>query len=148
MKVDGPKGLSGPKSAKDAKKAGKSGGSGFASALSGAGGEEDSAVDGSGALAGGVAGLSSLDALLALQSVDSATDKPDDGKAKQWAGSVLEELEELRLALLAGIIPQDRLRSLADRLEERGRTARDPRLKEILGEVELRARVELAKYGG
>lgn len=147
MKVDGPKGLTGPKAAKDVKKAGRSGGTGFASALSGAGGNEDDQADCVSSLAGGVAGLSGLDALLALQSVDTATDKPDDGKARQWAGSILDELDELRMALLAGIIPRERLRQLADRLEERGRNAQDPRLKEVLADVELRARVELAKYG-
>ncbi len=58
---------------------------------------------------------------------------------------MLDRLEEIRVGLLTGSIPRDQLEAL-DRLvrEQRGQVA-DPRLGEILDEIELRARVELAK---
>lgn len=58
---------------------------------------------------------------------------------------MLDQLEEIRVGLLTGAIPRDRLEAL-DRLvqENRGQVV-DPRLGEILDEIELRARVELAK---
>src|SRR5258708_9216790 len=67
------------------------------------------------------------------------------GRARQRGEDILARLEELRLGLLEGRIPRERLDGLV-RLcaDQRGKVA-DPRLNEILDEIDLRARVELAK---
>ena len=76
--------------------------------------------------------------------VRDATDRSG-GRSKKRAEDILDKLDELRVGLLMGSISRDRLESL-DRLvqEHRGQVS-DPRLSEILDEIELRARVELAK---
>ena len=147
MKVDGPGGPRGPQAPKDPKRTGKTGGPGFASALSGAGasGEESEPV--TAAPPGALGGLTGIEALLALQAVPDSTAEGDDARAKSWAGDLLDTLDELRLAILVGAIPQERLHAIAETLSARAATARDPKLRELLGEIELRARVELAKYG-
>ena len=147
MKVDGPGGPRGPQAPKDPKRTAKAGGPGFASALSGAGGSADDTDPVTAAPGGALGGLAGIDAILALQAVPDSTAEGDDARAKSWAGDLLDTLDELRLAILAGAIPRDRLRAIADTLSNRGAAARDPKLKELLGEIELRARVELAKYG-
>jgi len=46
-----------------------------------------------------------------------------------------------------GGIPRDRLKQLLELVEQRRNTFRDPRLVELLDDIELRAKVELAKLG-
>jgi hypothetical protein len=76
--------------------------------------------------------------------VRDATDRSG-GRSKRRAEDILDRLEELRLGLLAGTIPRDRLESLEQIVREHRDQVADPRLGEILDEIELRARVELAK---
>lgn len=82
-----------------------------------------------------------LDPLFATR---DATDRSG-GRAKQRASDILDRLEELRIGLLAGAIPRDRLQALDQLVQQHREQAMDPRLTEILDEIELRARVELAK---
>jgi len=58
---------------------------------------------------------------------------------------LLDRLDDLRLALLAGTISPSRLKALADALSAGKSRSNDPRLDAIIGEIELRAAVELAK---
>jgi hypothetical protein len=93
----------------------------------------------------GAAGLGSVDALLALQEVpDSLT---PDGKARRRAEALLDELDQLRLDLLTGALPQARLERLATLAAVQRERIDDPRLAQVIEEVELRAAVELAKLG-
>ena len=100
-----------------------------------------------GSTAGGVSAnspLGTVDALLALQEVDD----PVSGRqrAAQRADDILDRLDELRHGLLDGTIPQESLAQLAQLARQRRETVSDPRLHEILDEIELRAKVEIAKY--
>ncbi|MBI3451675.1 MAG: flagellar assembly protein FliX [Rhodospirillales bacterium] len=88
--------------------------------------------------------LSAVDALLALQEVDDATAGP--AKTKQRGDDILDRLDDLRHGLLNGFISRQSLTALATMVRARRERATDPRLQEILGEIELRAEVELAKY--
>jgi hypothetical protein len=54
-------------------------------------------------------------------------------------------LEELRIGLLLGHIPRDRLADLSRMVRDRREDAEDPQLAALLDEIELRAEVELAK---
>ena len=94
----------------------------------------------------GAAPAQAVDALLAIQEVDDATTGQGNARARQWATDVLDRLEGIRLGLLAGGIPVSELRHVADLVSQQRGTTVDPGLQSILDEVELRARVELAKY--
>ncbi len=88
--------------------------------------------------------MASIDALLALQEV------PVDGGGRRLrpgerGNAVLDQLDHLRIGLLMGFIPRERLAELSRLAQGLRSQATDPRLAEILGEIELRARVELAK---
>ena len=83
--------------------------------------------------------------LLALQEVpDHAQGRK---KAIRRANDMLDLLEEIRLDLLAGLVPGDRLSSLLDLVKTQRNQVHDPRLAHVLDEIELRAKVELAKAG-
>ena len=56
-----------------------------------------------------------------------------------------EKLEEIRDGLLMGYISRDRLIEISRLVKDNRYQSEDPRLQEILGEIELRVEVELAK---
>ncbi len=86
-----------------------------------------------------------VDALLAVQEAGDATEGGGNARGRAWGVDVLDRLEEIRLGILTGSIPYDRLQALARMVGEQRERADDPRLAAILDDIELRARVELAK---
>ncbi len=93
--------------------------------------------------AAGAAPATTIEALLSVQEVPDAT-----GPAKRAARrgeDLLDRLEELQQALLAGALPRERLVGLAQIVRARREHVADPRLATVLDEIELRCRVELAK---
>ena len=106
-------------------------------------------LDGSAAAPSAVTGsgpVQPVDALLAVQEVEDSTSQDANGRARRWGEDMLDNLERVRLDLLNGALSQEKPRSLSVLVTERKKTATDPRLAELLAEIELRARVELAKY--
>ena len=107
-------------------------------------------LDGSAAAPSAVTGSGPVqpvdDALLAVQEVEDSTSQDANGRARRWGEDMLDNLERVRLDLLNGALSQEKPRSLSVLVTERKKTATDPRLAELLAEIELRARVELAKY--
>lgn len=85
-----------------------------------------------------------IEALLALQSVDDAMQSRR--KALKRGTSILDVLDEMKSDLLAGRISEGRLNRLMA-LVQQARQASVPGLDAVLEEIELRARVELAKAG-
>ncbi len=81
--------------------------------------------------------------LIALQEVEDAT--VGRRKARERADDILDRLDELRLGILSGSYPRDRLEQLVRILQARRATVDDPRLEAILDEIDLRAQVEIAK---
>jgi hypothetical protein len=81
--------------------------------------------------------------LFSLQEVEDALT----GRRRALARGdrLLDALDGLRLALLAGAMPRSQLAALAQLAQEHAGLVDDPRLAAILGEIELRAAVELAK---
>lgn len=147
MKIDGPGSAGKIGAAKKTAKAGGAKGAGFANALNGA---SEETVEESGGVAGGAA-LGSIDALLALQGVDSVdTVDPDEkrrnGAAKARGEDLLDRLEDIRIGLLTGRIPQDRLQQLKEAVRRTGESAADPGLRLLINEIEIRVEVELAKH--
>jgi hypothetical protein len=88
--------------------------------------------------------VAGVDALLAAQ--ESGEEGRRGGKARLRAEAVLDRLDALRLALLQGNLPVPLLEEIAALARARREDA-DPQLSEIIKEIELRARVELAKLG-
>lgn len=115
----------------------------------GSGFAPDGAEEGRGlAGLGATASLAAVDALLALQetgALGDATTAPRRAVAR--GEQMLDILDDIKLALLSGQIPQAKLNRLLGVIEGRQATVRDPELADILGHIELRARVELAKFG-
>ncbi|MDD9916711.1 MAG: flagellar assembly protein FliX [Rhodospirillaceae bacterium] len=87
-----------------------------------------------------------VDAVLAIQTVGDATSGGANARARQWGFDTLDELERIRTDLLLGGIPKDRLINLAQMVSARRQRADDPSLNELLDDIELRVRVEIAKY--
>jgi hypothetical protein len=87
--------------------------------------------------------MSSVDGLFLLQELPDAL--AERRRAVKRAGSLLDRLDELRLALLTGNLPMSQIAELQRVVASTRGTLDDPRLLEVLDEIELRARVELAK---
>jgi hypothetical protein len=86
----------------------------------------------------------SLDALLALQAVEDPLLKKK--KLVRRGTQLLDTLEDMKTDLLSGRVSESRLNQLMAVLGQ-VREKADPRLDALLDDIELRARVELAKRG-
>ncbi len=143
MKITGPGQIQSSSLKKTSKKGGADGDA-FTRNLGGSEAAESSQAVGS------AAPLATVDALLSLQEVPDASDGRSKGLAR--ANEMLDLLEEVRKGILLGAISGPKLRVLADlarnqRLNNDDSLQSDPKLKEILSEIELRSEVELAKLG-
>lgn len=90
----------------------------------------------------GVAPLTAMNSVLAVQSVDEGGGRR---RAIRHGFRLLDHLDDIRLALLNGAMPRDRLENIIQALKTERGTVADPKLVSILDEIELRAAVELAK---
>jgi len=133
MKVTGP---SGPSSSQGARPARASGGFSVPSTSA-------AATTGATAAAGGVSGVGGVSALMARQGVGAATERRR--RAIRRGGGLLDRLDELKLALLAGEAGEGALDRLSRTLREECPVDADPALNSLLAQIDLRAAVELAK---
>ncbi len=83
--------------------------------------------------------------VLAVQEVPDSTDGRSRGRAMRYGEDVLDRLDQIRDGLLVGAISKNELAELARTLRAGRQRSDDPRLNEIIDEVELRAEVEIAK---
>jgi len=90
------------------------------------------------------ANATGIDAILALQGVDDAL--ASRRKAIRRGRSMLDILDEVKADLLAGQVGESRLNSLLA-LVQQAKERVDPQLDALVEDIELRARVELAKLG-
>lgn len=86
-----------------------------------------------------------IDGILALQEVDQ--DGRGGRQARERGDAILDRLDEIRHGLLAGRVNAATLARLLSQVRQQRETFTDPKLTEILEEIELRAAVELAKLG-
>ena len=93
----------------------------------------------------GPAAKGAVDALLSVQEGPDPTSERARGLARAHAEDLLDRLEGVRLGILAGTFPKEKLVELAQRLRAHRQRSDDPRLNEIIDEIELRAEVEIAK---
>jgi len=87
--------------------------------------------------------LAAVETILTLQGFDDG----GDGQSKGFAHgqNLLDMLDQLRDGLLAGTIPRATLSRLATAVSRKQDAFVDPKLQGVLDEIDLRARVELAK---
>jgi hypothetical protein len=87
--------------------------------------------------------IAALDSILALQDMGDATDGRSKGLTH--GEQLLDILDAVRDGMLAGGIPRTTLNKLAVAVTRRHDVFADPKLQDVLDQIELRAHVELAK---
>jgi hypothetical protein len=88
--------------------------------------------------------MQAVDMILALQGIDDALDGKK--KAINHGFDLLDQLEAIKIDILAGKISGDKLLRIVHTLGKREASG-DGALDAIIQEIELRAKVELAKFG-
>ena len=88
--------------------------------------------------------VTNLDALLSLQAVDDPVNSKK--KSAERGFDLLDRLDEMRLGMLSGKLSPVQVTRLAQKVKNLGRTG-DEKLDSILSDIDMRARVELAKIG-
>ncbi len=91
----------------------------------------------------GPSGVSSVDALLALQEAGGPLERRR--RAVRRAGKLLDHLDSVKLAILESGPTDGALDQLAAAIREARDETSDPGLDSVLNEIETRAAVELAK---
>ncbi len=86
-----------------------------------------------------------LDTLIAVQAREDETDRRK--RHAKRGREMIDGLDRLKAALLSGRVPLGELERLKAMLSERREASGDPRLDEIIDQIELRVAVELAKLG-
>jgi hypothetical protein len=97
------------------------------------------------AAAGSLRAVSTLDALIALQGVEDPRERKKRGVVR--GRKALDVLDTLKLAVLDGSVDGSTLARLKVAAEGLTEETGDPGLDSVLGEIELRVAVELAKAG-
>jgi Class II flagellar assembly regulator len=95
--------------------------------------------------AGSLRAISTLDALIALQGVEDPTERKKRAAAK--GRRALDVLDTLKLSLLDGSVDGSTLARLKVASEGLTEQSGDAGLDSVLGEIDLRVAVELAKAG-
>lgn len=117
-------------------RSGRASGTGFAGELG---------ADGAVRSAGPTTDVNAVNALLSVQELEDAG--AERRRAVARADDILDQLDELRHGLLIGAFPAGKLKRLLVLVRRQEQRIADPRLREVLAEIELRAAVELAKLG-
>lgn len=89
--------------------------------------------------------LGAVESILAAQEVPNTLAGRSRSVLVQYGDQLLDYLDEIKLAILYGAIPKDKLTNLAQILREKRKVCDDPRLNNIIDEIELRVEVEVAK---
>lgn len=95
--------------------------------------------------AGSLRAISTVDALIALQGVEDPTERKKRAVVK--GRNALDVLDKLKLSLLDGSVDGSTLSRLKVAAEGLTEESGDAGLDQVLGEIDLRVAVELAKAG-
>lgn len=111
----------------------------FVEALRGASGTESAEA------AQTTGGVGPVNGIFAVEQTQDATDHRSRGLMMEYGNDLIDQLDRIRMGLVAGAISKDRLQDIAKRLRERKITSDDPQLNDLIQDVELRVEVEIAK---
>lgn len=89
--------------------------------------------------------VASIDAVMALQTVDDPAGRK--ARSMQRGVRILDDLDDLKIAILEGRVPLDRLERIIAKLAAEREASGDDGLDDVLDGIDLRAQVELAKLG-
>jgi hypothetical protein len=89
--------------------------------------------------------VGNVDALFSVQEAPDAIDPRSRKQAITYGEDLLRRLDELKLGVLNGSMPKEKLTDLAQYLRQKRQSSDDLLLNEIISEIELRAEVEIAK---
>jgi len=94
----------------------------------------------------GPATVGSVDTIVALQAVEYPSDRRR--KVVKTGDRILHLLDKLKIGLLSGQLSVTDLDALKTTIERQQSLESDPELNDVLKQIDLRARVELAKLKG
>jgi hypothetical protein len=89
--------------------------------------------------------ISNVESLLALQGIEDPTERKK--RAVKKGRNALDVLDALKISVLDGTVDQSTLSRLKVAADGLNQGSGDPQLDGVLGEIELRVQVELAKAG-
>lgn len=138
-RIDGLGGVSKPQATRETRRTSSAKGKGFGKHVDSV--QDSEAVGGTST----IGALGAVSQILGLQEIDDALARARRGRVR--AQDILDRLEEIRIALLTGSLTEVRLLQLVRMVSVRRPNIDDPKLAEILDEIDLRAKVELAKFG-
>lgn len=139
MKIDGTKSSSDVSKNKKTNKA-ASGDGAFKSMIT----SGDGGVEGAGTTSAS-GNIASVDALLMAQATEDPAQKKSQKRMRERADSLLDKLNDLKMAMLTGQVTIGHMVSIADIAATHREKITDPELSALLDEVDLRAQIELAK---
>lgn len=89
--------------------------------------------------------ITSVDSLLAVQAAEDPTERAARKRMRERSDKIMDGLENLRTAMLTGNLTVGHMIDIADVVASHREKIQDPKLTDIMDEVDLRAQVELAK---
>ena len=89
--------------------------------------------------------VGNVDALYAVQEVPDSLDQRSRKIAVTYGKDLLDRLDDIKIGVLNGTMPKEKLTDLAQYLRQKRQASDDDSLNEIIAEIELRAEVEIAK---
>ena len=89
--------------------------------------------------------IATIDTLLAAQGAEDPAERAAHRRMRERAGKLLQELDNIRVALLTGRLTVGHVIDIADVVAAHRERVMDPQLTAILDEVDLRAQIEIAK---
>lgn len=89
--------------------------------------------------------IAKVDALLAVQGAESATERSAKRRMRERGEQVLRQLDHLRLAILTGNLNIGQVIDIADVVASHREKINDPKMSAVLDEIDLRAQIEIAK---
>ena len=134
--------IEGPSKAKDTAKSSKTASTGktdgtFGAMVAGAAKETSAAA--------ATQSIAKVDALLAVQGLESATERKAKRQMRERADKILRQMDHLRLGLLTNNLTLGQVVDIADVVASHREKISDPKMSAVLDEIDLRAQIEIAK---
>ena len=136
MKIEGPSKTQKTSKSDKTGKAGKADGT-FGAMVTGAAQETSAAA--------ATQSIAKVDALLAVQGAESATERSAKRRMRERGDQILRKLDNLRLGILTGNLTIGQVVDIADVVASHREKINDPKLTALLDEIDLRAQIEIAK---